>query len=97
MLSGVVIETFYDKEEHIERRKGQAYRTNDRGRLDHLVALGLVRSTGSIPLVNAPPPAGTGAPGELIKLPGGFYQLPDGQKVRGKAAAEAALRGQRES
>jgi len=100
MFSGVVSETFYDKAEHIERRRGQAYRTNDRERLDRLVALGLVKLSESAlpaPLVDAPPLADTGMAGELKKLPGGFYQLPDGQKVRGKAAADAVLRGHRES
>lgn len=79
MYTGVVVETFYDKVDCVERRKGRPYETNSRERLVHLVALGLVKASGpflNVRPVDATPPANTGAFGELTKLPGGYYLLP---------------------
>jgi hypothetical protein len=75
-----VIKDFHDKETNRLYKKGQFYSHSDEGRVDFLVSKGFLSEKSKQP------------PKEKVKHIGaGWYELPNGEKIRGKEEALEAL------
>ena len=88
---GKVRETFYDKVAKRERRKGQEYQAETQERLDHLVALGLVVPVQQLAMASHAVKTSGELEPELQHVGGGYYLLPNGEKIKGKDKALEAL------
>lgn len=91
-----VLTTFRDKHTKIIHREGTQYKTNDEKRAEELQALGFIGK----PLnESAPPDVATDAPDNIPdnveewpkSAGGGYWDLPNGERVRGKENALKAL------
>jgi len=76
-----VIKDFRDKTDNKKLyKKGDAYEHENEDRIAHLVSKGFLEEKSKQP-----------PKGELKHTGGGWYELPNGEKVQGKEEAQAAL------
>jgi hypothetical protein len=84
-----VIEMFRDKDTHEVHAEGTHYETDDLKRAEFLQSHGYIGDEVEFTDDN------DADDGDLIPLGGGMYELPDGEKVKGKAKALKALEEQK--
>lgn len=85
-----VIRTFRDKFTKIIHDRGSFYETEDPRRGLELQRLGFVGEAEQKP----DEPSREAQDAQLKPLGGGYYELPNGERIRGKANALAALKGE---
>ncbi|MGH1285288.1 hypothetical protein [Bacillus toyonensis] len=72
-----VITAFRDKFSYVHYSVGESYKTDDQERIEFLQKEGFLETEPVVP--------------EIVHVGGGYYELPDGEKVKGKDAAIKAL------
>lgn len=96
-----VVKTFRDRTCKLKLRKaGEPYVPPSKERADELLAKGFITAVGPPDPVESPEPkaqlaeleATTEPPADIKRVGGGWYELPNGERVRGKPEALAALR-----
>lgn len=70
-----VVKTFRDKYTKLIYQKGDSYSHDDEGRITSLIDKGFIEESEK----------------EIKHVGGGYYELPNGERVRGKKEALAAL------
>ncbi|PFS62565.1 hypothetical protein COK41_15870 [Bacillus cereus] len=78
-----VITAFRDKFSYVHYSVGESYKTDDKERIDFLQKEGFLDTE----------PVGDYKPvvPEIVHVGGGYYELPNGEKVKGKEVALKAL------
>ena len=100
MYEGKVVKAFIDRHTRRVHNPADTYRSQDLERMEHLASLGHIEFDGpqvalnqdpNLNDVGADPDADPDQDPSLKHVGGGYYELPNGTKVRGKEAAVAAL------
>ncbi|PDZ92574.1 hypothetical protein [Bacillus thuringiensis] len=78
-----VITAFRDKFSYVHYSVGESYKTDDQERIEFLQKEGFLETE---PISDYKPVVP-----EIVHVGGGYYELPNGEKVKGKEAALKAL------